>query len=43
MEIIVTLYRQFPKGGWIMILRLYDPMESWFDKRLRPGEMEKVI
>ena len=26
--------------GWFMILRLYGPLEPWFDKTWRPGEME---
>jgi hypothetical protein len=29
--------------GWIMILRLYDPLEQWFNKSWRPGEIEVVI
>ena len=28
--------------GWNMILRLYYPMETWFDKTWRPGEIEQV-
>jgi hypothetical protein len=28
---------------WYMILRLYHPLESWFDKRWQPGEIEEVI
>jgi hypothetical protein len=31
-----------PGKGWYMILRLYDPMESWFDKTWRPGEIEPL-
>jgi hypothetical protein len=27
---------------WYMILRLYYPLESWFDKRWRPGEIEEL-
>jgi len=26
--------------GWFMILRLYGPLEPWFDKTWRPGEIE---
>jgi hypothetical protein len=26
--------------GWFTILRLYSPLESWFDKTWRPGEIE---
>ncbi|HZD31186.1 MAG TPA: DUF1254 domain-containing protein [Candidatus Angelobacter sp.] len=29
-----------PKKGWFMILRLYGPLEPWFDKAWRPGEIE---
>ena len=26
--------------GWFVILRLYGPLEAWFDKTWRPGEIE---
>ncbi len=29
-----------PGKSWFMILRLYGPLESWFDKTWRPGEIE---
>jgi hypothetical protein len=29
-----------PEKGWFMILRLYGPLEPWFDKTWRPGEIE---
>lgn len=29
-----------PGKGWFMILRLYGPLEPWFDKSWRPGEIE---
>jgi hypothetical protein len=29
-----------PETGWNTILRLYGPLESWFDKTWRPGEIE---
>ncbi|HEY4934425.1 MAG TPA: DUF1254 domain-containing protein [Terriglobales bacterium] len=29
-----------PKKGWFMILRLYGPLEPWFDKTWRPSEIE---
>ncbi|WP_435613119.1 DUF1254 domain-containing protein [Streptomyces sp. bgisy159] len=29
-----------PGKGWFMILRLYGPLDSWFDKSWRPGEIE---
>ncbi|MGF7160611.1 hypothetical protein FHS85_002242 [Rhodoligotrophos appendicifer] len=31
-----------PKKGWFMILRLYGPLEPWFNKTWRPGEIELV-
>lgn len=29
-----------PGKGWCMILRLYGPLEPWFEKTWRPGEIE---
>ncbi len=29
-----------PRKGWFTILRLYGPLEPWFDKTWRPGEIE---
>ena len=29
-----------PGKGWFMILRLYGPLEPWFDQTWRPGEVE---
>jgi hypothetical protein len=29
-----------PGKGWVMILRLYGPLEPWFNKTWRPGEIE---
>ena len=29
-----------PGKGWFMILRLYGPLEPWFDKTWRPGDIE---
>lgn len=31
-----------PGKGWFMILRLYGPLEPWFDHTWRPGEIELV-
>ncbi|MFN8095213.1 MAG: DUF1254 domain-containing protein [Vicinamibacteria bacterium] len=31
-----------PGKGWNVILRLYGPLESWFDKTWKPGEIELV-
>ncbi|WP_228471141.1 DUF1214 domain-containing protein [Streptomyces alkaliphilus] len=32
--------RTVPGKGWFTILRLYGPLESWFDQSRRPGEIE---
>ncbi len=29
-----------PDKGWFVILRLYGPLEPWFDKSWQPGEFE---
>jgi hypothetical protein len=34
--------KTIPGVQWYMILRLYYPLESWFDKTWRPGEMEEI-
>jgi len=31
-----------PGKGWFMILRLYGPLEPWFDKTWRPGAIELI-
>ena len=31
-----------PGKGWFAMLRLYGPLEPWFDKKWRPGEIELV-
>ena len=31
-----------PGKGWFVYLRLYGPLEPWFDKTWRPGEIEMV-
>jgi hypothetical protein len=31
-----------PNKGWFAFLRLYGPLEPWFDKTWRPGEIELV-
>jgi hypothetical protein len=31
-----------PGKGWFTILRLYGPLEPWFDKTGRPGEIDAV-
>jgi hypothetical protein len=34
--------KTLPGKGWNMILRLYYPLESWFNKTWRPGDIEEV-
>ncbi len=31
-----------PSKGWYVLLRLYGPLDPWFDKTWRPGEFELV-
>jgi hypothetical protein len=31
-----------PGKGWFTILRLYGPLEPWFDRSWRPGEIELI-
>jgi hypothetical protein len=31
-----------PGKGWFALLRLYGPLEPWFEKTWRPGEIELV-
>lgn len=32
----------WPGKGWNVILRLYGPMQPWFDKTWKPGEIQQV-
>jgi len=36
------LDRNVPGKGWFTILRLYSPLEPFFDKSWRPSEIELV-
>ncbi|ART82113.1 hypothetical protein CBP31_05300 [Oceanisphaera profunda] len=31
-----------PDGGWFTILRVYSPLQPWFDKSWQPGEIELI-
>jgi len=31
-----------PGKGWNVILRLYGPLEPWFEKSWQPGEIEEL-
>jgi len=31
-----------PGKGWWLVLRIYGPLESWFDKTWKPGEIEPL-
>ena len=35
--------KTIPGKDWNLILRLYYPMESWFDKSWRPCEIEEIF
>jgi len=37
-----NLVKTIPGKQWFMILRLYYPLESWYDKKWRPGEIEEL-
>lgn len=32
-----------PGKGWFALIRLYGPLEAWFDQTWRPGDIEPVI
>jgi hypothetical protein len=32
-----------PGKGWFAMLRLYGPLEPWFDKTWQPGEFKKIL
>ena len=34
--------RTVENKGWFVILRIYGPLESWFDKSWKPGEIELI-
>lgn len=35
--------KTLPGKQWYMILRLYYPLEPWFEKKWRPGELEELM
>jgi hypothetical protein len=34
--------KTIPGKNWYVILRLYYPLDSWFEKKWRPGEIEEL-
>ena len=32
----------WPGKGWNVILRLYGPLQTWFDQTWRPGEIDEM-
>ena len=34
--------RRCPAKGFAVILRLYGPLEPWFDKTWKPGDLELI-
>ncbi len=39
-EVEVSEVDELPGRGWFACLRVYGPLEPWFDKTWRPGEFE---
>ena len=37
-----TWVQTVPGKGWNLLFRLYGPLEPWFDKTWRPGEIELI-
>ena len=31
-----------PDKGWNVLLRLYEPLEPWFDKSRKPGDIKSA-
>jgi hypothetical protein len=34
--------KTMPGKGWNVLLRLYGPLQPWFDKTWKPGDFEEV-
>jgi hypothetical protein len=34
--------KTIPGRQWYLILRLYNPLESWFNRKWQPGEIEEI-
>jgi hypothetical protein len=39
----INWIKTIPGKRWYLIFRLYYPLEAWFDKSWRPGEIEEVV
>lgn len=39
---VINWIQTIPGKAWYLILHLYDPQKSWFDKSWRPGEIEEI-
>ena len=37
-----NLVQTWPGKGWNVILRLYGPLQPWFDETWKPGEIEEM-
>jgi hypothetical protein len=35
--------KTIPGKKWYMLLRLYHPLESWFNEKWKPGEIEEIM
>ncbi|MFD4991113.1 DUF1214 domain-containing protein [Cellulosimicrobium cellulans] len=41
-ELASNWVQTVPGKGWFVLLRLYGPLEAWFDRTWRPGDIERV-
>ena len=39
----INWVKTIPGKQWYLILRLYYPLDSWFQKRWQPGEIEEIL
>ena len=41
-SVVVYDPQTVPGKGWFVLIRLYGPLETWFDRSWKPGEFELV-
>lgn len=41
-ELAANWVQTVPGKGWFVLLRLYGPLETWFDGTWRPGDVEPL-
>ena len=39
-ELATNWIQTVPGKGWFVALRLYGPLDAWFDQTWRPGDVE---